>query len=320
MSLEYRLILSLALIACGTSAGYLSRRRGWLPETAADRMMTAVAVAGYPSIGFLAIWQTTLTLSALWLPTLAAVQTTLMALTALALGRRLFPDRAERGLVGLSCGMGNHGVTMAGFVIYLLFGETGLGLSMVYGLYTFFSLVLLSYTVAQAHSAASPRRTIGRLMLDNLLHWRSAGLYACLAAIVLTAGDVPVPDSIARWHIMDILIFGVIGTAYFAIGFRLHFSKLRGMGRAIIVTLAVRHIIGPLIGVALVAITLLTPWPLTDLALKIFLIQSSVSMAVTAVAVSAMFRIRAKEASALFIVSSAFYIVVGVPLVLLIFR
>lgn len=319
MTVELRFAFSLALIVLSTAAGYWARHRGWLREAAAGPLMTAVSLIGYPSVGFLAIWRAALTLSALWLPTLGALQTTLMALIALSVGRRLFPDRAERGLVGFSSGIGNHGVTMAGFVIYLLFGKEGLGLSTVYAMYTFFAFVLLSYTIAQSHAPGATRRTIGDLMLRNLFHWRAAGLYACLAAIALTAGGIAVPEWIGRWRVLDILIHGVIVFAYFAIGLQLHFPRMLGMGRAIAVTLSVRHVAGPAIGLGLIGLTRLTPWPLTGLALSVFLIQSSVSMGVMGVAVANMFNIKPQEASALFIVSSLAYLVVGIPLVLLIF-
>lgn len=319
LTVEQHFVFSTGLIVMSTAAGYLARRRGWLRETSAGILMTIVSVAGYPSIGLLSIWQTSLTPSALWLPMLGGIQATLMALLALAIGRRIFSDRAEMGLVGFSSGIGNHGVTMAGFVIYLLFGKTGLGLSAVYEIYTLFAFVLLSYTIAQSYSSGTQGSSIGKLMVGNLLNWRAAGLYICLAAIALTICGVPVPDAINRWRVLDILIHAVIILAYFSIGLRLHFTRMSGIGKAVAVVLAIRHMAGPVIGLALAGITMLTPLPLTGMALKVFLIQSSVSVGVMGVAVANMFHVKPQEASALFIVSSAFYLVIGVPLILLVF-
>ncbi len=319
MTVEQRFLASLTLIAASTALGYLARKRNWLDEHCARRLMTAVSVFGYPAVGFLAIWRAAPPPIAAWLPALGAVQTTLMALFALRIGRHLFADRAERGMVGFSCGIGNHGVTMAGFVVYLLYGERGLGLSTVYAMYTFFAFVLLSYTIAQTHAPTARKIGLGELMLGNLLHWRAAGLYTCLAAIALTAWRVPVPPFVARWRLLDIVIHAVIVGAYFSIGLRLHFRSARGLGRAVLVTLGVRHLVGPLIGLFLVGLTRLTPYPLEGLALRIFLIQSSVSVGVMGVAVANMFFIKPKEASLLFVVSSAFYLAVGIPLALWIF-
>ena len=319
MTVELRFAFSLGLIVISTAVGYLARRKGLANEASAAGIMTAVSVAGYPIVGFLAIWKTPLHWSAAWLPLLGGLQATVMAVFALLIGRRLFPDRAERGLVGFCCGIGNDGVTMAGFVIYLLFGGTGLGLNTVYAIYTFFAFVLLSYTIAQAYSPDAPRRSVAELMVRNLLHWRAAGLYACVVAIILTATRVPVPGAIDRWGLLDLAIYAVIIAAYYSIGLRLHLPKLLGMGRAVAVTLTIRHLLGLGIGFAFAGLTLLTPWPLEGLSLKVLLIQSSVPIGVMGVAVANMFHVKPQEASALFIISSVAYLAIGVPLLLWMF-
>lgn len=320
MTVELRFLLSLALIVASTLAGYLARKLGLARESYAQKIMTLVSVIGYPVVGLFAIWRIPLHGSIAWLPLLGGAQATLMALTALRIGRTAFPDRAERGMVGFSCGIGNHGVTMAGFVIYLLFGNLGLGYSTVYAAYTFFAFVLLSYSIAQAHSPEVRRRSLAEMTIRNLLDWRAAGLYTAAAAVAMSAFRVPFPTVVERWRLVDVTIYAVIVFAYFSIGLRLHVPHIFGMGRAIAVTLMVRHLVGPAIGLGLAGLTLLTPWPIHGLALKVFLIQSSVSVGVMGVAVANMFRIKPQEASALFIVSSVVYLAAGIPLVLWIFR
>jgi predicted permease len=303
----------------GTAAGYAARRRWKAAEEAAKPVMTVVTVAGYPLVGFLAIWGAPLQWADAWLPFLGGLQATLMALCALAVGRRLFADRAERGLVGLSAGIGNHGVTMAGFAIYLLFGADGLGISTVYAIYTFFALVLLSYTIAQHFSPHAPRRSLLRLISGNLLHWRAAGLYTCLGAIALTGLGVPRPPAILTWHILDGAIVLVIVLAYFAVGLRLRASHVFAYRRAILCVLGTRHVVGLLIGLALAAATRLTPWPLEGLSLNVFLVQASVPVGVMGVAVANMFHLRPGEAAAIFTVSSLVYLLIGIPVLAVIF-
>ncbi|MFN2351663.1 MAG: AEC family transporter [Kiritimatiellia bacterium] len=319
MSIEIKFFISLALIVGSSLAGYFARQTGLVREAAARGIMTQVSVVGYPVVGFIAIWQIPLHGAVAWLPLLGGLQATLMALLALWFGRRLLPDRAERGMVGFCCGIGNHGVTMAGFVIYLLFGNMGLGITTVYNIYTFFAFVLLSFTIAQAYAPDAPRCSIVRLLLKNLLNWRAAGLYACLVAILFSVCGLPVPDLVARLRVMDIAVCFVICGAYFGIGLRLHIPNMLGIGRAIGVMLVVRHLVGPLIGLSLAGLTWLTPWPVTGLALKVVLIQSSVPVGVMGVAVANMFHLRPQEASALFIVSSVVYLIFGIPVVMWLF-
>lgn len=319
MSVELRFAFSLGLIFLSTFLGFFVRKRNLLSESVAGRIMTVVAVVGYPVVGFMAIWQTTLEWSNIWLPILGGLQATITALFALWVAKKLFSDRAEQGIIGISCGIGNHGVTMAGFVVYLLFGDEGLGINLVYAMYTFFALVLLSYTIAQAYSDHIPHRPVLRMMVENLLHWRAMGLYACIVAIFLSSFNVSPPAAIKSFHLLDITIYMVIAMAYFSIGLRLHLPHIKDLKKAILTVLFIRHIVALAIGFLLIGLTLLTPWPLTGLALKIFIIQSSVSTGVLGVAVANMFKLKPEEASAIFVVSSLVYLLAGIPLIMWIF-
>ena len=319
MTIEAKFVFSICLILLSTVAGYLARQRGFLKEKHTSPIMTVVAVAGYPSVGFLAIWKISLQWSDAWLPALGGLQAILMALLALWVARWLFADKVERGLLGFSCGIGNHGVTMAGFVVFLLYGDRGLGLNTLYAVYTFFALVLLSYTIAQAYSPDVPRQPIFKLMAKNLLHWRAMGLYTCTAAILLTSLGVRRPAVFDDYPIIDFIVYLLIIIVYFSIGLRLHLPHLLETRKAIISLIVIRHGVGLLIGLGLAGVTMLTPWPLTGLAWKVLVIQSSVPMGVMGVAVANMFHLKPQEASALFVVSSAVYLLLGIPLVMWIF-
>lgn len=281
--------------------------------------MTFVSVIGYPSVGFLAIWKISLQWSDVWLPALGFLQATLMSLLALWISRWVFAEKAERGLLGLSCGIGNHGITMAGLAVFLLFGDKGLGLNTIYAMYTFFLLVLLSYTIAQAYSPNVPSRSIAVLMIKNLLNWRAMGLYACIAAILLTSLGVSRPAVFDNYPILDVMIYLLIVVVYFAIGLRLHLPHVLKIKKAIISLILIRHGVGLALGLGLAGLTLLTPWPLKGLARDVFIIQASVPMGVMCVAVANMFHLKSQEASALFVVSSIIYLAFGVPLVLWIY-
>jgi len=319
MKAEWQFVFSCILITISTVSGYLARTRLGVDEKSAKVIMTIIAVVGYPAVGFMAIWGTPLQWTDAWLPLLGGIQATLMAFIALAIGRKLFPDRAERGVVGISCGIGNHGVTMAGFAVYLVFGRIGLGLNMIYALYTFFALVLLSYTIAQHHSPKVQTRSIAQLMIGNLFHWRASGLYACLAAILLTTTGAVPPRQFHTWNLLNLAIYLVIASAYFSIGLQLHIPHIAKLKRAIICVIGIRQGVGLLIGLSLAGLTMCSPWPLQGLSLKVFLLQSSVPMGVLGVAVSSMFHLKPREASAIFVVSSILYLAIGMPLVLWIF-
>ncbi len=319
MNIEMKFALSMGLILLSTTAGYFARRRGYLPETFARAIMTVVLVVGYPAVGFLAIWKIPVHWQYAWLPVLGFAQATILALIALGVGRWLFKDKLQRGMVGLACGVGNHGVTMAGFVVFLLFGDEGLGVNTIYAIYTFFALVLLSYTIAQRYTPDATGQPILVLMFRNLLHWRASGLYACLAAILLSSMGVSRPATFDEYPILDSMIYLLIAVAYFSIGLRLHLPHLMEIKRAVLAVLVIRHGVGLGVGFALAGLTYLTPWPMEGLARDVFVIQASVPIGVMGVAVANMFHIKPQQASALFVVSSVVYLAMGIPLVLWIF-
>lgn len=319
MTVEVKFAVTVGVIVLSTLAGYLARRRGWLPESASRSIMTVVTIAGYPVLGFMTIWKIQLHATDIWLPTLGFVQAGVLAVAALVMARTAKLPRPDRGLFGLCCTGGNHGITMAGFVVFLLFGEEGLGHSNVLALYTFLNLVVVMYPVAKHYTPDAQKRPLLHLFTSSLIDFRSMGLLVCAAALVLNLCGVRRPEAIARWHVVDAWVYILIVAAYVSIGLRLHLGDVWRLRRMIAGVLAVRHILAPLLGVGLLLLTWLSPWPMEGDIAKIFLIQSSVSVAVMCPVVANMFHIRPREASVIFVVSSAFYLVVLLPLVCRIF-
>jgi predicted permease len=277
--------------------------------------MTCVVLLGYPSLGTLAIWRIHLLPSDIWLPTLGFVQAVAMALLALLIARGLFRDVLDRGVMGLCCSVGNHSITMTGFVIYLLYGPEGLGHSVIYGMYGYFGLVLICYPIAKHYSPDGVQRSLGRLLLSSIFDVRSIGLAVLLGAIGLNAAGVPRPAVIDRLRIVDILLYVIIVAAFVSVGLRLHLRHIFRLRRTILAMLAVRHVAGPIIAMGLLALTQLTAWPLEGLNRDIFLIQSSVPVAIIAVACANMFHVKPRETSVVCVVSSLLYLALGVPIV-----
>jgi predicted permease len=327
MSAEWKFGLTILLIAAATAGGWLCRRTGLLREELARPMMTALAVGGYAPVGFLAIWGIRVTAMDVWLPVLGFVQYAMLALLGVAVAGKLLPTlqgrgeadevRQDVGMFGCACGFGNHGFTMAGFVVYLLAGDEGLGHSTIYAMYTFFALVVVSYSIARHYAGHVDRGTgLGKLLLGSVFNWRSVSMPVFITAIVLSAAGVPRPTWVAESGIIDWLMAGLIGVAYFVIGLRLHLSDLGHTVRLLGLLVVMRHGVALLLGVGLVWAASLTPWGPTGVNRMILLIQSSVPMAVLNVSVANMFHLSPRKASTLFVLNSALYLAFGVPVIL----
>ena len=314
-----RLTLAAATVMTATAAGYLCRRLKVAGDRAARKIMTFVGVFAYPIVGGLSIWGTTLHLTDIGLPLFASAHIVAMTFLSLALARFVTHDRAETGLFATAGGTGNNGFTMGAFVLYLLYGEPGMGLSNLYILLFTPTMVVLLFPLARHYSNAQPSTSMRKLILSSLFDWRSAGLPVVVLGIVLSAMGVPRPPQIAAWHVLDILVFGITPMAFFGIGLLLHFSRVRTLWRMLAGLALVRFALGAAVGLALACVTWWTPLALRDLRWNVFVVQSFVPTSVTMVALANMFDLRPREASALFVVNTAMYLLLVLPLVLWLF-
>jgi predicted permease len=304
-----------ALLGASTFAGYGVRRLRWINEWWAEPIMTWVFLA-YSVVGFLSIWILPISVSDFWLPGLTAVHIILMTFLGLAAGRLLFRDRVEAGLFGLASGMGNNGFTMGAFVTYLVFAEKGLNLSSILCLTWTPLTVLFLFPVARRYATQQPAMSMGRIIFRSIFDWRSIGLPLSLAGIALSLARVPYPWPLARWKVMDIVIWVSTAAAYFGIGMRLRLGHVRESAKAIIWLAGMRFVLAGTVGVGLAALTLLTPWGLAGTARDVFLIQSFVPTAVTMVAMANMFGMRPAQASVLFVANTFLYVLLALPAVM----
>jgi predicted permease len=281
--------------------------------------MSFVAVFGYTSVGLLTVWGTRLQGSDVALPVWAALHMVLMIVIGLATAGWFARDRAERGLFAIVAGTGNNGFTGGAFVLYLLYGEEAMGLANIYIMLFLVVAVAVMYPLARHFADETPRSSLTRLILRSLFDWRSIGLPVVLGAMLLSAYGVARPGWIARARVVDILVYTITPLAFFGIGLRLHFSKVPHLLRLVAGLALMRFLVALGVGLAVAWLAQFTLWPITGLRWKVYVIESFVPTAITAVAIAHMFRLRPDEASVLFVVNTAMYLVLVLPVVFWVF-
>jgi predicted permease len=311
-----KFLLAAVLILASGAAGYICRRRAWLGEHVAGRIMTFVAVGGYPLVGALSIWGMRLAPTDLVLPVLAVLHLVLMTFLGLPLARLVTRDRAERGLFAIATGTGNNGFTMGAFVLFLLHGEVGMGLGNLYMVLIIPATVLFLYPLARHYATAQPAGSLATLMRHSLLNWRSIGLPIVAVAILMSLWEVPRPDWVRAWRVVDVLVYTVTPLAFFGIGLRLRLGNAPQLWRLVAGLAVTRFLLGAMVAVAVVALMSVTPWPLEGLRRGAFLIQGYVPTSVTMVALANMFGLRPAEASVLFVSNTVLYLLGVFPVLL----
>ncbi len=324
MSTEMKFVVISVLVAGAMGAGFAARRWLGVGEALANRLMWFVVVAGYPSVGLLAVWRIELRAELVWLPVLALVFITSLTFISLGVAKLLTRDRPLVGLFTIAGGLGNTGFTMGAFLCFLFFGPDGLGLAAVHDLAWSVVIVLLIYPMARHYSEVQPLERLGVLGLVWRSIWdvRSMTLLTTLTGLGLNALIGPPQQWLPEGGIvsaMTIMMFLTASLAFFSIGLRLHVSHVLGTMRLIVGLGVVRFLIGPLLGLGIAGLLALSPWSLSEVPLNVFHVETCIPTAVTMVAIANLFHLRPGEASALFVVNTLSYLVICVPVLAAIF-
>jgi predicted permease len=243
----------------------------------------------------------------------------ILTLVGLVVGRVALKSTSEVGLLGLAGGISNLGPTMGGFVVFLLYGETGLGLVGVLTLMFVPMVVLWGFPIARHYSPSIERMPLGKLYTTSLLSWRSLGVPIMAAGVVLSVSGVVRPPVIGEYHVVDVMVFALVAAAYFSIGLRLRGRDLWTLRRPILLLAGIRFAGGMVVMLGLLAITQLTPWPLgwDTLGGRVMFIEGFVPTAVSMVAVANMFHLAPRKASAMFVANTLMYLLLLLPWVVL---
>lgn len=307
----------LSLIVGSIACGYGGRRAG-LGERAAKRMSYFVVLVPYTLIAFLAILNLRFELEHVALPFIGFVILGAGVGLGVVLAKLLrLPDR-QGGAFVLTCGASNLGFTMGGFVNFLLFGKQGLGLAAMYTLFWNFGMILVLYPVAR-HYGHGPRRSMLRLVLASFWDVRSLPMLSVIAGLSLNLAGVRPPACLDEYQVLTILIIGGVFVSFFTTGLSLHFGRLGQHGALYAIMAATKFLFLPAVGAALVGLMWLSGHPLPAPADKVVLVQASTAVAIYSVLISSMFGLDDRLASIIFVVNTACYLAIVLPIVVWVF-
>jgi len=313
-----RLVSMLAVLVVGLTSGYLASSRFGLPEHLAKKIMTVVLVCFNWLIALLVIWPMQLSRQLIWLPIVGVI----LMLTITALSAGLFyllePDRRSRLTLILAGGLSNTGYTGGAFVCYALFGMAGLALANIYLLLCLPTFYLVYLPLLKVRELSKKDRNAG-LNLSFLLDFRMLAIPAIIAAIILNLTNVKSPAFIAKFHIIDILVYIASSLSFFAIGLRVKLSRLKNYINLYFPIAAVKFILTPAVALLIIALLALTGQNLNSLVQKVIIVLSATPSAVLMVTMSNVFDLDGPLASALWVVTMAVFVAIVVPVLFFLF-
>ncbi|MDD5459959.1 MAG: AEC family transporter [Phycisphaerae bacterium] len=315
---RFRLAMMLTVLVGAVVAGFLASNRFGLPEHFAKKIMTTVLVCFNWLIALFVIWPMHLSRQLIWLPIVGLV----LMLTITALSAVIFyflePDRKSRLTLILAGGLSNIGYTGAAFVCYVLFGMTGLALANIYLLLCLPVFYVVFLPLLKFQNLREKQHDF-KLNFDFLLDLRMLVIPAITAAIILNLTGVKQPAFIAKFYLVDILVYTASCMSFFAIGLRVKFSRFKNYISLYFPVAAVKFILTPAVALLIIALLTLAGQNLDSLFKKVIIVLSTSPSAVLMVTMSNVFDLDSPLASALWVVTMLIFVVMVVPVLFLLF-
>lgn len=286
-------------------AGFLLRQRIADPQQFTRRLLRINIILLEPLIVVWCVWGLELSGTLLLLPFFGL----LLVLCGLCAGIMAAPllDLAEkrRSTFLISASLGNHGFTMGGILCYLFLGEQGLGLSVILVLY-FIPYVygcIFPYAKAAASAGQHEQKSIFR---EYILDARNMPLVALAATVVLHVLGIRRPAIAVP---VDLLLALSIALYYLTLGINFISGNLRGLLREHLCLAGIKFLVVPLVTAGILFVV-----PCDQSVKAVILLQACMPAAVYSVVTAVLFELDAPFASSLFVVNTAFFLGVVLPL------
>ena len=313
-----RLVSMLAVLVVGLVSGYLASSRFGLPEHFAKKIMTTVLVCFNWPIALLVIWPMQLDSQLIWLPIVGIVL--MLAITALSITVFSFLklDQRSRLTLILAGSLSNMGYTGGAFVCYALFGTTGLAMANIYPVFWMLTVYLTFFPLLKIQELRI-KDSEAKFRFGQILDLRFLVLPAVIAAIVLNLTGVKSPAFIAKFHIIDILVYIASSLSFFAIGLQVKLSRLKNYINLYFPLAVIKFILTPVVALLIIWLLALTGQNLTGPVQKVIIVLAATPSAVLMVTMSNVFDLDGPLASALWIVTMATFAIIVVPVLFFVF-
>ncbi|MEM7680340.1 MAG: AEC family transporter [Planctomycetota bacterium] len=324
----------MAFAAVSTAVGWLTRTRGWAPESLSRHVHWFTVVVLWTVTLMLVLWRDPPGASTAWLLVLQPIVVAVPPLIAMWVGRRFVKDRSALGVLVISAGVANTGLTLGMLVCHAFFHEPSPGLAAqltpgeavdpgraarsyaaaLVAVMVVAAIVTL-YPLARKFSPdGDGGEGVARLVVRSLLDWRAMPLVGAAAGVALGHVGPAFPQVFDTIYLVDVLIFAGGFGAYFGIGARLRLGdtwKRPGLHAA---AGLIRFAVAPAVALGAVALASLTSAPPSELLGRVLILEAAMPLAIQAVVIPNLFHLDARLASSLWLVNTVFYCVVLLPL------
>jgi len=303
-----RLSLGIGLFVGSLALGWALRRRGWLTELQAKRVIRVTMRWLSPVVLCLSFWRLHFAGAHLaWLPVIGFAVSSSTLLPAWWYARRAQLSAPQTGSF-LTCALFSNLGFFGALIAFALYGEAAYGLAMLYLVFFSPSFYLLGFAIAKRFGQDRHPATAGAEPMEELRLYPFLGL---LTGVVLNLAHVPRP---AICEPINRLLIPIDTAIYLtAVGTHLHVESLGPRWRACLAMSAIKFCYSPLLGWALVSLAHLEGLPRF-----IVLLQTSMPVAISPLMLTMLFGLDRRLATALFLMTTCLaipWLFVYVPLI-----
>lgn len=313
-----RLVSMFVVLVGGLFLGYLASSKFGMSEDYAKKIMTAVILFLDWPVTLFVIWTLKLNIELIWLPITGVVL--MLSVTALSapIAMMFKLDKKSRITFLLASSLSNLSYTGGAFVCYALFGSAALAMANIYLALWLPATYFLFFPLLKMIELRQYDPQI-RFQMSQIFDLRYIVLLAVLVALGLNLSNIKQPAFIKDFYIVDFFIYTASALSFFAIGLRFKLSRLKNYINLYFSLAVVKFIITPLIALLIIYILSVAGYRLNELVRNVIIVMAVTPSAVIMVTMSNIFNLDSKMASALWVVNTAFFVLVVVPILFFIF-
>ncbi len=316
MQVVERFIVIVSAVVLATLMGYLSRKKGWLPEESAGKIILYSVLLFWTPSSLLVLWKLELSLSLIVLPVFYPLQVIFLLPIGYFIVKLLRGvDSRTVGTLFIAMLISNIGFTMGGFVCFCLYGMVGLAYTQLYCASWTIPIIGFGYPIARRFGETDKKLDF-KFIVQSLIDIRALPVVGTIAGLGLNIWGIEPISAIYEFHIVDVFVIIAILSSFFTIGLQLHFSSIKEYRYFHVILSLVKFVISPLIAIILLGIIQYMFFDIPDLARKVIIIESLTPTAIFTVIIATLFNLRPRLAGILFVVNTIIFLIIVLPVVI----
>ncbi|EGO62139.1 AEC family transporter [Acetonema longum] len=314
MEIAAKLMYMFTDLVLPLTLGYYCRQKQWLSETFCNRIIDLNITVFCTILAILSFWVMPLNPTLLWLPVFGILLSFIPGLAGYWIVRGKYPDGPEKASYLAAALLSNIG-SLGGLCTFFLLGEAGFAYNQIVALFQnlvffLFCFPLASYYQKQLHQPMAETDASPSSLASLFFTRKQLPTLGTFAGILLYTGGIPRPDGLSS--LFTALIHISAWFAFFPVGYSIQFAEMKHYYRSILDLLPVKFLFTPLVGYC-IASQLFTD----RAALGTILIAASSPVGINSVILARLYDFNVHLTSAAFFLSTAVFLAVVLPTLIL---